>query len=195
MLHRDDDDDDDDILPDPRAVSGADEDSAKPLRKVRSWRGLPHRETAISTGKSLLHQRLHHLQLREVPMASDGNCQFRSLSHQLFGSHVYHEVLRHRIVQFLRENADLYQWFIDEDFGAYCNRMDRPSEWGDETTLAACAALFRVRVHLLSNREGRFYDEYAPDGPEPPIKHCFIMYDATDDCQHYDAFCAARLYC
>lgn len=51
-----------------------------------SW--LPEREAAIIAGMRLLGERLSFAGLEQETMGDDGNCQFRALAHQLFGSQV-----------------------------------------------------------------------------------------------------------
>ncbi|CAK0807182.1 unnamed protein product, partial [Prorocentrum cordatum] len=47
---------------------------------------LTSREDHIMEGKELLRQRCIFLGLRELEMADDGNCQFRAVAQELFGS-------------------------------------------------------------------------------------------------------------
>jgi len=56
-----------------------------------------------------LKTRLHNLSLEMVVVAGDGNCQFRSCSHQLYGTDVHHEYLRKRAVEYMREHASEFQ--------------------------------------------------------------------------------------
>ena len=60
------------------------------------------------TRKELLPQLL----LDIVVVAGDGNCLFRSFSHQLFGCETHHEYVRSCAVDYMREHAEDFQGFF-----------------------------------------------------------------------------------
>ncbi|CUG30533.1 Hypothetical protein, putative, partial [Bodo saltans] len=66
--------------------------------KVPSGRGEPRKAQLALAGETLIAQRLKHLGLEQVLMDnSDGNCQFRSLAHQILGDASRHAEVRKKI--------------------------------------------------------------------------------------------------
>eukprot|EP00662_Eupelagonemidae_sp_cell21_P048882 gene48882-biopygen94116 len=112
--------------------------------------------------------------LRDV--VGDGNCQFRSIAHQLAraGVQVSHEDVRRRCVRWLREHKDLQTATGTElsnfavlpehpegvTYDQYLDRMEATSAvrfgrvyWGDHLTLHAAAAEFECNIVLFSTLE------------------------------------------
>ena len=55
---------------------------------------------------------MKRLNLQLEVMRGDGNCQFRALSFQLFGSQDLYEMVRERSVSYLKEYRELYEDFL-----------------------------------------------------------------------------------
>ena len=68
-----------------------------------------------------LKRRMKRLNLRLEVMRGDGNCQFRALSFQLFGSQDLYEMVRERSVSYLKEYREHYEDFLggQEEFDHY----------------------------------------------------------------------------
>lgn len=124
----------------------------------------------------------------------DGNCQFHSISDQLFDGIEQSPWVRAQIVQWLREHGD---WelpengarlrdFALEDWDSYCNNMARPGIWGDHLTLTAAANLFGVRIVLFSSVEDNHYiTEYLPSVITSPT----VLYLCHYAEYHYGSVC------
>ncbi|MCJ1287154.1 hypothetical protein MMC26_006502 [Xylographa opegraphella] len=54
-----------------------------------------------------------------------GDCLFRALSDQLYGDESHHQEIRARVVQHMRENADVYRNFTAVDAGGAIRRNSR----------------------------------------------------------------------
>ena len=84
-------------------------------------------------------------------MGGDGNCFFRSIADQLDGDESLHMDYREKAVQHIRDNEDLYKWFIqdDEPFEDYVDRMDTNGEWAGQLEMKAiCEMLeYNIMVH------------------------------------------------
>ena len=61
---------------------------------------------------SLLQNRLRHLGLKVVDRGGGGDCFFRSVSHQMFGSAVNHFEVRLAAVQYVREHPEQFIEFV-----------------------------------------------------------------------------------
>jgi hypothetical protein len=141
---------------------------------------------------NLLQQRLVAHRLGELVMEGDGNCQFRSVSTELYGSQAHHLHVRREAVKLMRHNSAEYQVFFESqaELEAYLAEMQRPRTWGDELTLKAIAEAFSLTVHVLTSTPGLggFYLEYKPDSlpaafkatdrrlSHPAARHAFLTY-------------------
>ena len=135
----------------------------------------------------LLRQRVQHIEVKVVHMEDDGNCQFRSLAHELFGDQARHASVRRTVINHLRAHAQSYSFFVGEevDWQRYLRRMATPRTWGDELTLRAAADCFGVVVHVVTTEHENWLLNYVPeglrmeggDGGTPPqgTRECFLV--------------------
>ena len=118
----------------------------------------PAEETAAAAARASVPEERGRLQLRldmyaleERAVRGDGNCQFASLSDQLFGSPQYHEEIRALVARQLRDGRGRYEGFVGEEWGTYCARVARTGEWGDHVTLQAAADGLGCAVQLITS--------------------------------------------
>ena len=131
--------------------------------------------------------RLANLRLSSVEVGDDGNCLFRALSQQLYGSQEYHAAVRAAIVERMRsEEAFFGAMFEGDEFDKYLRAMARRRTWGDELCLRAAADWYGVLIHLVTSTSENWYLRYEP-AASPPNKHCFLTYISP---VHYEAFVA-----
>nr|CCC92258.1 conserved hypothetical protein [Trypanosoma congolense IL3000] len=139
------------------------------------------REEMILLGKKRLKKRLEDLKLTEHEMKDDGNCQFRAIAHQIFGSQEYHQLVRVHVVTYMKSVRDMYDCFLGttEEADKYYAEMYKNGTWGDELTLrAACDSLF-VNIHILSSEEENYYITYSPSSDAPLPHPAFLVDVAT----------------
>ena len=124
----------------------------------------------------LLH-RLRSMGLTQVIMGDDGNCQFRALSWQLYGTQNLHGTVREDVVKWMRNNASSFMPYFDgkSEFEAYLTQMSRNRTWGDELTVRAACDLHRRKVHIITTEEMNWYLSYVPEG-ERSEGHIFLTY-------------------
>jgi len=157
------------------ALGGA--DGSTPPASPSKAATAASREDGIQAGVKLLEQRCkaHGMAVREV--GGDGNCQFRSFSHQLYGTEDSHASVRAAAVEHIRDRRDFFGMFFegDADFETYCRNMASSRTWGDELTLKAVGDAFGCAVHVVTSTEENWHLEYAPE--EAKIdKICFLLY-------------------
>ena len=90
---------------------------------------MPTKEVAELDYKNLA-DRLKHYGLREKKVDGDGNCQFRSLSDQLFGTTDRHPEVRRMAISQLRSKRELYDPYVPEDYEDYVAKWPRTESGG-----------------------------------------------------------------
>jgi hypothetical protein len=119
--------------------------------------------TAQETGRNneaKLRQQLRDAGLKIVPIAGDGNCLFRALAHQLFGSDARHIEVRRACVAEMERDPDSYRPFLSDsegvesraDFFKYLEDMRLPRRWGGHTELVAASRAYNVNIGSASLR-------------------------------------------
>ena len=93
---------------------------------------------------------------------ADGNCLFRSISHQLYGTDKHHSTLRALCMDYMESEQAYFEPFVavasagdDPDsfnahdaFSRYVKRLRKPSVWGDEPEIQALCELFSVSASV-----------------------------------------------
>ena len=115
-----------------------------------------------------LDQRLKAYGLQEKTIKGDGNCQFRSLSDQLFGTPDRHVEVRRMVIAQLMRNTDDYSVFVPDDYSDYVRKMSKDGEWGDHLTLQAASDVYGRRICVLSTYEKNFLIEITPKNMRHP---------------------------
>ncbi|GAA5870518.1 hypothetical protein JCM3774_003697 [Rhodotorula dairenensis] len=127
-----------------------------------------------------LEEKVLSAQLREAGLYAanilgDGNCLFRALADQLYGSPSMHLAIRHEICDYLAVNADRYRLFVDEDsvkggFDGHVREMRQPGTYGTNIELSAFVARYRrpVKVYQPNLVYVMPVEEAGPSTSTPP---------------------------
>ncbi|CDF36515.1 unnamed protein product [Chondrus crispus] len=93
---------------------------------------------------------LHPAALAIRDVSNDGNCFFRAVSDQLFGTEDYHIKLRERTCDYLLANKDHYQFFVDDEqsFDDYVADMRTDGVWADNLELQAVSMAYDVNIRV-----------------------------------------------
>lgn len=65
------------------------------------------RTTDVNQDLTLCH-------LHEQQVGNDGNCLFRSVSHQIYGTEDHHELIRRKCVEYMRCNEGWFSQYVAE---------------------------------------------------------------------------------
>ncbi|GAA0139272.1 cysteine protease [Lithospermum erythrorhizon] len=122
---------------------------------------IPSHDEASSDHQRLL-DRLEVYDLVELKIAGDGNCQFRSLSDQLYHSAEHHKFIRELIVNQLKSYPELYQNYVPIGYDEYLKNMSMSGEWGDHVTLQAAADSFGIKIFIITSYRDTCYIEILP---------------------------------
>mmetsp|Transcript_20997 Transcript_20997/g.31075 ORF Transcript_20997/g.31075 Transcript_20997/m.31075 type:complete len:285 (+) Transcript_20997:79-933(+) len=112
-----------------------------------------------------------------IEMDADGNCLFRSISHQL--SHDFgrrHDTVRHEVCNYLEDNKDEFSIFLllDEDeedvrdFDSYVAEMREDGTWGGDVEIVCAARLYKrqVTIFAASGAYNIGIGDEKPSGPD-----------------------------
>ncbi|MEW5303689.1 MAG: hypothetical protein WDW36_006358 [Sanguina aurantia] len=105
----------------------------------------------ISEDRERLIGRLQFYDLVEREVQGDGNCQFRALSDQLYGSPDYHDEVRCAVLDRLKRFPAAYSPYVLSAYGAYLADMKKSGTWGDHVTLQAAADVYGMKIIVLSS--------------------------------------------
>ncbi|CAF4364865.1 unnamed protein product, partial [Adineta steineri] len=97
------------------------------------------------------------LSVRIPQIESDGNCYFRALSDQISGSEEGHRILRILILDFISDNRELFEPFIDHEYFSSWNdfvfKMRQDGTFADGTIIVASATLLRREIIIHQNEQ------------------------------------------
>ncbi|XP_019460973.1 PREDICTED: OTU domain-containing protein DDB_G0284757-like isoform X1 [Lupinus angustifolius] len=122
---------------------------------------IPSDDEEISDHERLL-DRLQLYDVIERKVEGDGNCQFRSLSDQLYRSPEHHKFVRKQIIQQLESFPELYSGYVPMAYFDYLKKMSKSGEWGDHVTLQAAADCYGVKIFVITSFKDTCYIEILP---------------------------------
>lgn len=89
--------------------------------------------------------------LQVIEIEGDGNCLFRSISHQLFGVEDYHEDLRAQCVEHMIFHKNRFSMFCFEDFDEHMKEMAKVGIWGDDLEIRALEEIIDRNIRIYSS--------------------------------------------
>lgn len=114
-------------------------------------------------------------QLRRVGLAirdvrRDGNCLFRAVSDQVYGTEEHHAHVRKWTCDFMEQNEERFlPWFGDEDqsYGEYVEHMRTDGVWAGHIEIQAISLVFEVniRIHQCSKPSYTIHNHAEDDAP------------------------------
>ncbi|GAA0163709.1 cysteine protease [Lithospermum erythrorhizon] len=122
---------------------------------------IPSVDEVASDHQRLL-DRLDVYDLVELKISGDGNCQFRSLSDQIYRSAEHHQFVREQVVMQLKSHPDLYMNYVPMGYEDYLKKMSKNGEWGDHVTLQAAADSYGVKIFVITSFRDTCYIEILP---------------------------------
>jgi len=122
--------------------------SSSPAVKTHNPRGQETKPTLDTEEK--FQDKMKKIGLTILEQASDGNCLFRSISHQVYGDPENHAVVRAKCVDYIESEAYFFRGYIAEDFKPYCDRMRISGVWGDHVEIQAMAELYDRTIEIYA---------------------------------------------
>lgn len=110
------------------------------------------------------------------PMDGDGNCLFRSVSHQLYGTDSFHALVREKCMDYMAANATFFSQFVvggTTSFHLYVAAKRRDGVWGDDPEIQAMCEMYNLpsEIWAFDVRNGarklRTFHENMGNSSEP----------------------------
>ena len=107
-----------------------------------------------------------NLQIKEVK--GDGNCLFRAVSDQVYGTDQYYELLREKCMDYLVIMRRFFEPYIGENFDEYIKEKRKNQTWGDDIELEALSEIYSRPVEIYKGsdkplktfHENKYYSNY-----------------------------------
>ena len=117
-------------------------------------------------------------------MVDDGNCQFRALSEECWGTPRYHYAVRLRACEYMEANSDQFAcYFPENEWADYLRKMRMRRTWGDELSLRAAAEVLKCSVYVVTSESENWLLNYAPGDQKGsaaassgPVRSLFLTY-------------------
>eukprot|EP00871_Galdieria_phlegrea_P003341 jgi/Galph1/4007/GphlegSOOS_G2673.1 len=92
------------------------------------------------------------------PVEEDGNCLFRAVADQIYGSEDCHEEVRANTCDYMEALADFFSKFIanDRPFSEYVRNMRKDGSWGGNIELQGISLLYHVNIRIHQLGEASF---------------------------------------
>ncbi|KAI9061853.1 cysteine proteinase [Trametes sanguinea] len=138
-------------------------------RTTRS-RGKPI-ATNPEENSQMLDAQLRQLGLYAAHTIGDGNCLFRALSDQLYGTPSYHLKLRQEICDWIEAHKERYAPFVEDERGLehHLSCMRQPATYGGHLELSAFAHMTKHNVKVI--QPGLVYViEWDAGGEDEPAR-------------------------
>jgi hypothetical protein len=119
-------------------------------------------EDELTKSKRRLQRRLKEYTLVEYTISGDGNCQFASLSDQLYRTPKMQGVVRSLVVKQLMDYPEFYSRFVPGNYEFYCWKMSQSHVWGDHLTLQAAADKYGIQISLITSYKDSPYLHIMP---------------------------------
>ena len=108
----------------------------------------------VSHPVSLLEFRLSQIGRVAIDVGGAGDCFFRAISHQLFGTPDYHLHVRSQGIQYLLHNPELFiESIIEQSWQDYLSHMSREGTWADGIVIQAVANCLNLTINIAESFE------------------------------------------
>ena len=85
-----------------------------------------------------------------IEIDGDGNCLFRAVSDQVYGSDEYHEIIRQKCMDYLEVQKKFFKLFIEGDFDDYIKKKRKNGIWGDDIELESLSEIYNRPIEIYS---------------------------------------------
>ena len=140
-----------------------------------SLKGGMHHNTADSLW-NCLSQRLAQIGLIPRDVGGSGDCFFKSVSHQLYGTADLHVEVRMAGITHLHNYPELYIESISDDtWENYIKQMSIPGTWCDHLIIQAVANAFNCVIHITESNANSLQATIITPALQQEIQHTIFI--------------------
>ncbi|XP_026177564.1 OTU domain-containing protein 4 isoform X2 [Mastacembelus armatus] len=148
--------------------------------------------------EKLMDDYLKAIGFHRKKIAKDGSCLFRAVAEQVLHSQSLHTTVRAKCVEFLKQNRQSYEAFIEGDFEDYLCKLQDPQQWVGEVEINALAVMYK-RDFEIYQEPGKPAVNITDNNFKDKVRLCFLNgnhYDSVYPISHIKnaAFCQSILY-
>ena len=132
-------------------------------------------------------QLLNERDLAIVPAEDDGNCLFRSVSHQLYGLTDYHDLIRAAAMKHISQERAYFSQFIVgglEKVDEYLEHQSKLGAWGDDIEIQAMSEIYNKPFEIFAYSKVPMRTFHESSGLGSPIR---LAYHGNS---HYNSVCS-----
>eukprot|EP00494_Astrolonche_serrata_P034583 UN34852 len=121
-------------------------------------------------------------------MGEDGNCLFRAISHQIYGTEEHHKLIREKCVEYMKVERDYFSPYIESSssFAEYCKHMDKMGVWGGNVEIQAISEMYGrpIEIYAYDTKPMKTYSNQAVSkmGPIRLSYHQGSHYNSIKNC-------------
>ncbi|KAM9335206.1 OTU domain-containing protein 4 [Symphorus nematophorus] len=130
--------------------------------------------------EKLMDDHLKSIGLHRKKIAKDGSCLFRAVAEQVLHCQSLHTEVRAKCVEFLKENRETYEAFIEGDFEEYLFKLQDPQQWVGEVEINALAVMYK-RDFVIYQEPGKPAVNITDNNFKDKVRLCFL------NGNHYDS--------
>ena len=119
-------------------------------------------------------------------VSGDGNCLFRSISDQIYGTDKHNLIIREKCMDYIEKNSIFYSQYIEggeKQMPEYIKRKRKSGVWGDNMEIQALSEIYKrpIEIYINPDKPITSFSNVSHDKKRFPIK---ISYHGN---KHYNS--------
>ncbi|KAH9261029.1 hypothetical protein BASA81_000733 [Batrachochytrium salamandrivorans] len=134
-----------------------------------TWkRSVVHDSTVVrlcgDNGKLVEIGEIRPLFSQVMAMRGDGNCLYRAVSQQVYGTPNHHALCRQACYEYIKLERSYFEPFVKGQFDAYLQVLQRNGSWGDDPELEALGAIYQCNIQVYAANQLQLVKQYDGGG-------------------------------
>ena len=123
-------------------------------KKTTSSNNSNNSNIVLNEDQELIFEKIMKRNNFEIQKVSgDGNCLFRAVSDQVYGTDIHYDIIRQKCMDYLQVQKRFFEHFIEGDFDEYIKIKRKDGTWGDDIELEALSEIYDRPIEIYSGSE------------------------------------------